>query len=451
MNIGEIQVPNFGATLAQGQQQQASKLQQLAMLRELQGGQAVDAILGNGGAAALFGADPAARESVLSQLAGTGSAGVRLALPVLQQQQQREVRLSPEEVAAAGYRPGTVVMRSGTGTERVSQAPDTHSPEREAQALREARAMRQPQTTWRDERDESGTLIGQRSSTGQFNPVADPGISMPRAQAFVTRFAEDYANGTLPPDRTRMFETSLAIVSQPRPSFDPQTGQMVALPPTIPDFLRDAVARRRAGGQPQPAAAPPGAVPEPAAPAPAAAPAPGGVPIGNTGLVATPPAAPLPGDTTVRQVAPPRPAQPGEPSGEERLSSGFAQRMQLAEQTLGQVTRGGYEPGGLRDNLAARSPVGNYFMSAEGQQYRQAQEDWVRAKLRKESGAVIADDEMQREIETYFPQIGEGEGVRKQKAAARATALRAMSTASGRAHGKVNSVSGWGIKSLDDH
>ena len=107
--------------------------------------------------------------------------------------------------------------------------------------------------------------------------------------------------------------------------------------------------------------------------------------------------------------------------------------MQLAEQTLGQVTRGGYEPGGLRDNLAARSPVGNYFMSAEGQQYRQAQEDWVRAKLRRESGAAIGVTEMADEIRNYFPQPGDGPDVIEQKARARATASEAMVRAAGRA------------------
>ena len=78
---------------------------------------------------------------------------------------------------------------------------------------------------------------------------------------------------------------------------------------------------------------------------------------------------------------------------------------------------------------AARTAVS----SPEQQQYRQAQEDWVRAKLRKESGAAIGIDEMDNEIKTYFPQPGEPDGVREQKRRARAIATEGMVRASGKA------------------
>ena len=57
----------------------------------------------------------------------------------------------------------------------------------------------------------------------------------------------------------------------------------------------------------------------------------------------------------------------------------------------------------------------------------------MRAKLRKESGAVIGDDEMEREIRTYFPQPGDKPEVLKAKAGSRSIAEAAMRKAGGRA------------------
>jgi len=73
-------------------------------------------------------------------------------------------------------------------------------------------------------------------------------------------------------------------------------------------------------------------------------------------------------------------------------------------------------------------------MTTEQQQYKQAADDWIRAKLRKESGAVIGEDEMRKEYETYFPQVGDLPEVIAQKAQARAIATNAMKTSAGRAY-----------------
>ena len=65
------------------------------------------------------------------------------------------------------------------------------------------------------------------------------------------------------------------------------------------------------------------------------------------------------------------------------------------------------------------------------QQYRQAQENWVRANLRKESGAVIGADEMADEIRNYFPQPGQSAEVIQQKQLARQVTQDAMKTSAG--------------------
>jgi hypothetical protein len=120
----------------------------------------------------------------------------------------------------------------------------------------------------------------------------------------------------------------------------------------------------------------------------------------------------------------------------ERNAAGYASRMVEATKLLDQFEKTGRSTYGT--DIAGGLPlVGNSartaVMNSDQQQYRQAQEDWVRAKLRKESGAAIATDEMDREIASYFPQPGEMKPVIDQKRRARAVAVEAMSKASGRA------------------
>jgi hypothetical protein len=66
------------------------------------------------------------------------------------------------------------------------------------------------------------------------------------------------------------------------------------------------------------------------------------------------------------------------------------------------------------------------FTPEKAQQFRQAQENWVTANLRQESGAAIGKDEMEKDIAKWFPQPGEPKSVIEQKAAARKVAERAM-------------------------
>ena len=104
-------------------------------------------------------------------------------------------------------------------------------------------------------------------------------------------------------------------------------------------------------------------------------------------------------------------------------AAGFANRMTKSQSLMSGLTEKGYDPSNLRDKGADYVPfAGNFAKSDEGQEYTQAQEDWVRAKLRLESGAVIADEEMAKEITTYFPIPGDSAGTIKQKEQARLTA-----------------------------
>ena len=75
--------------------------------------------------------------------------------------------------------------------------------------------------------------------------------------------------------------------------------------------------------------------------------------------------------------------------------------------------------------------IANYSESSGRQQYRQAQENWVTANLRAESGAVIGTDEMEKEIKKYFPQVDDDAPVIKQKIQARKAAELAMEVRGG--------------------
>lgn len=124
------------------------------------------------------------------------------------------------------------------------------------------------------------------------------------------------------------------------------------------------------------------------------------------------------------------------PTEGERTAANYHGRMQEAEKLIGD-----YKPA-TGDYIAAinmmeggpiRSGAANVMMSQEGQKFYQAAADWVRAKLRKESGAVISPSEMAQEIKTYFPMPGDSDAVIQQKKKARDQATKGMREMGGRA------------------
>lgn len=71
------------------------------------------------------------------------------------------------------------------------------------------------------------------------------------------------------------------------------------------------------------------------------------------------------------------------------------------------------------------------FSTKDRQRVLQAQQAWVRAKLRKESGAAIGKEEMEQEIKTFFPQIGDAPETIQQKAVMRQQAEQALAIQAG--------------------
>jgi hypothetical protein len=81
--------------------------------------------------------------------------------------------------------------------------------------------------------------------------------------------------------------------------------------------------------------------------------------------------------------------------------------------------------------------IANVTEDVGRQQYRQAQENWVTANLRPESGAVIGVDEMEKEIQKYFPQTNDSPETIAQKARARRDTELAMTVRAGPAYKQI--------------
>lgn len=151
--------------------------------------------------------------------------------------------------------------------------------------------------------------------------------------------------------------------------------------------------------------------------------------------------------------------QASKASEDERKSLGFYNRMQDATNTINSPVIGSdgkpvvdstgkpltiadvaSKPelfaeivGGIIPNWLGGQAAQNKVTSTIRQQYEQAQQNWVRANLRAESGAAIGVDEMAKEIRTYFPQIGDSPETIKQKQEARKVTEESMRARAGRA------------------
>lgn len=169
------------------------------------------------------------------------------------------------------------------------------------------------------------------------------------------------------------------------------------------------------------------------------------LPDGTTGLVQPanrPGAAPqiltLPG--TNKPLSPAKDPNAEKPLTETQgNATTFAARMKDASRVIEQMESQGVSGSDAR-TMAAGNSYTNFLATPEGQQYRQAQENWVTANLRKESGAAIPKDEMDKDIAKWFPKIGDKPEVRAQKAQARKVAERGMLVQAGPGAKQVDKI-----------
>lgn len=108
----------------------------------------------------------------------------------------------------------------------------------------------------------------------------------------------------------------------------------------------------------------------------------------------------------------------------------YAKRMEESDK----IIQGLENTGIAKDptlNTRTGSALTNWSVGKEGQQFVQAQRDFINAVLRRESGAVIADSEFANARQQYFPQPGDKPETIAQKAANRRTAIEGIKNAAG--------------------
>lgn len=121
------------------------------------------------------------------------------------------------------------------------------------------------------------------------------------------------------------------------------------------------------------------------------------------------------------------------PTDSERTAKGFLDRMEAAERKLDTILEGKPEVmAGMYDAVVNKIPlIGNKMVSDDYQTAMQKIKDWTRAKLRKESGAVIGDQEALDEFKTYFAIPGDNENTVAGKKSSRAEARKQLATSAG--------------------
>jgi len=136
-------------------------------------------------------------------------------------------------------------------------------------------------------------------------------------------------------------------------------------------------------------------------------------------------------------------------TGEEKTAYGFLQRQEAASTGMADLVAADPQQGGgglldFENNLnltGAQMAAGRMgpsltessILNDSQQQYMQFARDWIRAKLRKESGAVINKDEWADEYQAFFPMPGDSEAVIQQKRLSRKVSENSMRTMAGSA------------------
>jgi hypothetical protein len=137
----------------------------------------------------------------------------------------------------------------------------------------------------------------------------------------------------------------------------------------------------------------------------------------------------------IRQVQGYQPKNSGKTMTEGQAKANlFGSRMRESDRIL-QELEGKYSPLAVNAKMGAEKmpgiggiagAVGNAMLSTEGQQAEQAQRDFVNAVLRRESGAVISDQEFANAQKQYFPQPNDTPQVLAQKRRNRQMAIQGL-------------------------
>jgi len=119
-------------------------------------------------------------------------------------------------------------------------------------------------------------------------------------------------------------------------------------------------------------------------------------------------------------VAPP-PKEEKAPTESQAKSQTFYSQMTSANKELETLENQGFDPTKITNQVqtsVAGTPL-TIAVSPAAQQARQAQEQWAESFLRVKTGAAATQGEVDRNVRTFFPQVGDSAAVIAQKARAR--------------------------------
>lgn len=111
-------------------------------------------------------------------------------------------------------------------------------------------------------------------------------------------------------------------------------------------------------------------------------------------------------------------------------NTGFLIRTQEAQRVLNELEDQGTRFGQQNLEMLPMG-AGNFFRDEDFQKFDQARRDFVNAILRRESGAVISEQEFDNANKQYFPVPGDGPEVIAQKRRNRETAIEGLRVGSG--------------------
>lgn len=114
-------------------------------------------------------------------------------------------------------------------------------------------------------------------------------------------------------------------------------------------------------------------------------------------------------------------------------ATALGMRAIQSEKEIQDLNSAGFSQLSLTDRAAGAVPfdLAKGAMSNQGQKFENAQRNFISAVLRKESGAAITNSEFDNERKKYFPQVGDSDGVKEQKAKLRGLAIQGLQAEAG--------------------
>lgn len=133
------------------------------------------------------------------------------------------------------------------------------------------------------------------------------------------------------------------------------------------------------------------------------------------------------------------------PTAAQQTVAEYAARLEQAEPLLAGLESAIQNMNIVNFGAQIRLPAA--AQTSEVQQYMQAARNFVNAKLRRESGAVISQKEFAEARQQYLPQPGDSEKTLQQKAANRKLVYQSLRKAAGNAYQSVDELMGTGTPS----